>query len=162
MKTLLLARHAKSSWDQPVDDIDRPLNQRGQLDVTRMANCMQQCGYLVHQIISSDARRALATAEEYARFLKPKYDLIINHDLYLASSSQIVNMVRDISPQCSTVMLVGHNPGMTDTLNDLSHENIDNMPTCSVAVIQFEVSHWRDISAGQGDLLAFEHPGKLP
>jgi len=162
MKTLLLARHAKSDWgDNSVDDFDRPLNERGEEDSPKMASYLQQCGYLINQIISSDAVRALSTAKQYRKSLTPDQDLITHGDLYLASENKIINIIKNINPAFNSVMLVGHNPGMTDALNYLSHEQVDDMSTCSVGILQFEVDRWRDIAKGSGDLLAYEYPKKI-
>ena len=159
MKTLLLARHAKSNWgDKNFSDFDRPLNEKGIVDAPIMAKYLQQCGYLIHQIISSDAARALATAEEYKKQLTPEQNLITHHDLYLASADTIVDIVSKISPSHSAVMIVGHNPGMSDALNYLCKEKFDDMSACGVGIIQFEVSSWEDISEGSGDVLGFESP----
>ncbi len=159
MKTLLLARHAKSDWgDKNFSDFDRPLNQTGEENAPVMALYLQQCGYLIHQIISSDAARALATAEEYKKLLAQDQNLITHHDLYLASVDTIINIVANLSPAYSAVMIVGHNPGMSDALNFYCKEHFNDMSSCSVGIIQFEVSNWTDIIAGSGDMLGFESP----
>jgi len=161
MRTLLLARHAKSSWDQPgVSDFYRCLNARGESDAPVMAAYLKQCGYLIHQIVSSDAVRALATADEYKKALLPEKDMITHHDLYLASQQEIVQIAQSLCSQDNTVMMVGHNPGITQALNYFTQAGIDNMPTCSVAIIQFDVMEWQDIVRAGGDLLAFEYPEK--
>ena len=159
MKTLLLARHAKSNWgDKNFSDFDRPLNEKGKADAPIMALCLQQCGYLIHQIISSDAARALETAEEYKKHLTPEQSLITHHDLYLADAETIVDIVSRISPSHSAVMIVGHNPGMSDALNYYCTENFDDMSSCGVGIIQFEVASWGEITEGSGDILGFENP----
>jgi phosphohistidine phosphatase len=159
MKTLLLARHAKSNWgDKNFSDFDRPLNETGKVDAPIMAMYLQQCGYLFHQIISSDAARALETAEEYKKHLTPEKNLITHHDLYLASADTIVDIVSKISPSHSAVIIVGHNPGISDALNYFCKENFDDMSACGVGIIQFEVSNWVDIAEGSGDVLGFESP----
>lgn len=162
MKTLLLARHAKSDWNSSAaNDFERPLNQRGLQDAPLMASYLKQCGYSVGQIISSDALRALQTAEHYRQCLKPGRDLISYHDLYLASLQAIVYLVQHIAPAENTVMLVGHNPGMTEALNFFSTETVDDMPTCSVGIIQFDVNQWQDAARSAGMLLGFEHPKRV-
>jgi len=159
MKTLLLARHAKSDWgDKNFSDFDRPLNNLGKLDAPKMALYLQQCGYLIHQIISSDAARALETAEEYKNCLTPEKNLITHHDLYLASADTIVDIVSKISPSHNSVMIIGHNPGMSEALNYLCKEKFNDMSSCGVGIVQFEVSNWQDIAEGSGDVLGFESP----
>ena len=162
MKTLLLARHGKSDWgDSSVGDFDRPLNTRGEEDSPKMASYLQQCGYLINQIISSEAVRALATAEQYRKHLTPDQELITHGDLYLAPEATIINIINNIHSNFNSVMLVGHNPGMTDAINFLCHEQIEDMSTCSVGIVQFDVNNWRDIKERSGDLLAYEFPKKL-
>lgn len=159
MKTLLLARHAKSNWgDKNFTDFNRPLNEIGEIDAPIVAEYLQKCGYLINQIISSDAARALQTAEEYKKHLTPVQALITHHDLYLASVETITNIISNISPSHKTVMIVGHNPGMSEALNYLCKEGFYDMAACSVGIVQFEVSKWSDISEGSGDLLGFENP----
>lgn len=161
MKTLILARHAKSTSDITGGDFERQLNDRGIADAPTMALYLKQCGYLINQIISSDAVRALATAEAYKESLTPDQNLITHHDLYLASADTIVDIVSRISPDVSSVMIVGHNPGMTEALDFFIHERIDDMPTCSVGIVQFDVSRWSDIRQGAGDLLGFKFPDNI-
>lgn len=162
MKTILFARHAKSNWNEAgTSDFDRPLNAKGETDATAMASYLQQCGYLIHQIISSDAARALATAKEYKQHLTPDVDIIREHSLYNASHLDIINVIRNLSSKASTVMIVGHNPGMSEIVNYyVDEKGIDDMPSCSVAIVQFEVSNWSEIKMESGDLLAFEYPKK--
>lgn len=162
MKTLLLARHAKSDWNSPAaNDFERPLNQRGLHDAPLMASYLKQCGYSVGQIISSDALRALQTAEYYRQCIKPGHDLISYHDLYLASLQAIVSLVQHIAPAENAVMLVGHNPGMSEALSFFSTEPVGEMPTCSVGIIQFDVTRWQDVEQSTGVLLGFEYPKRV-
>jgi len=126
-----------------------------------MASYLKQCGYSVGQIISSDALRALQTAEHYRQCLRPIHDLISYHDLYLASLAEIVYLVQHIAPRENTVMLVGHNPGMSEALNYFSTESVAEMPTCSVGIIQFDVSRWQDAVQSTGVLLGFEYPKRI-
>jgi len=160
MKTLLLARHAKSSWDA-AEDFQRSLSDRGLKDVNLMAQYLSECGYLLHQIITSDALRAQATAEVYEAKLKPSERMITHHDLYLAAADDIVNIARNIPASMSTVMLVGHNPGMHEVLNCFVEDKIEDMPSCSVAIVQYDVSCWAEISQHNASLLAFEYPKKI-
>jgi len=161
MKTILFARHAKSNWNEDgISDFDRPLNEKGQSDAPLMAKYLQQCGYLIHEIMSSDAARALATAEEYKKRLTPDTPVVLNHSIYLASHLDIVDIIKTLPAKKSTIMLVGHNPTMTDVVNYYAENGVTDMPSCSVAIVQFDVSNWHDIKKGSGDLLAFEYPKK--
>lgn len=160
MKTLILARHAKSSWDHlGLDDFLRPLNERGLRDAPVMAERLRQSGLNVQRIVSSDAVRALATAEAYASALTPGKAVRTEPTLYLAATSEIVSIARGLPEQEDSVMLVGHNPGMSDAFSLLSGIDED-MPTCSYGIVQFDTESWRHIADVKGELLAFENPKK--
>lgn len=160
MKTLILARHAKSSWDHlGLDDFQRPLNERGLRDAPMMAERLRQSGVNVQRIVSSDAMRALTTAEAYASALTPGKAVRTERALYLATTNEIVSLVRGLPEQEDNVMLVGHNPGMSDALSLLSGID-DDMPTCSYGIVQFDTDSWRHIASVKGKLLAYEFPKK--
>ena len=161
MKTILFARHAKSNWNEPgTSDFERPLNEKGKIDAPLMAKYLQQCGYIIHEIISSDAARALATAEEYKKYLTPDIPVVQNHSIYAASELDIIDLIKLLPANQSTVMIVGHNPTMTEVVNYYTEDGVSDMPACSVAIVQYEVANWEDIKIGSGDLLAFEYPKK--
>ncbi len=161
MKTLFLARHAKSDWNNASSsDFDRPLNSRGETDAPLMAEQIRYSGVNIDQVISSDAKRALSTAVHYSKILTPQQSLQTSHQLYLASSEEIQGIAQLLDNQHDSVMLVGHNPGMTEVVNDYCQAGIDNLPTCGVAIVQFNVSHWKDITAETARLVAFEYPKK--
>src|SRR5262245_28346150 len=139
MKTLLLLRHAKSSWDDSsLRDFDRPLSARGERDAPRIGKALRKQGAIPDLIISSPAARAKATikaATKAARLdVAPQFDEAI----YGASSAELMRAIRRLSDTAHCVMLVGHNPGFEDLLARLtgSHER---MPTAALACIQFEV-----------------------
>jgi len=159
MKTLLLARHAKSNWNQPgYSDFDRPLNEKGEADVSKMAQRLQQ-HYTLDKIISSDATRALATATEYEKALT-QTSLATEHTLYNAASLDIIDVIKNIENSFSKVMLVGHNPGMTEVVNYFIKDDFYDMPAGGVAIIQFDSLSWFDLKSGSGELLGFEYPEK--
>jgi len=161
MKIILFARHAKSDWHEfGASDFDRTLNSKGESDATAMAKQLQKSTYLLHQIISSDAVRALTTAKTYQNLLTPEQPVQSDHALYLASHKDIVNVVENIDDKQSCVMLVGHNPGMTEVVEYYIGQSFQAMPACSVAAIGFDVAGWNEIMAGSGKLLDFEYPGK--
>jgi len=160
MKTILFARHAKSDWNQPgYSDFDRPLNPKGETVAPVMASEIHK-KYSVDQIISSDAARALATATHYKSALTPQRELVHEHLLYNASHMDIARVVNNLSNAYTSVMLVGHNPGMTEIVNYYAPDSLDDMPTCSVAIVQFEINAWNEITQNTGKLMAFETPNK--
>lgn len=163
MKYLTLVRHAKSSWDKAgLDDFDRPLNQRGLKNAPEMGKRLTDAGYIVGCIVSSPALRAISTAEMIAKELNfDPQQIIEKAEIYEASLHTLVNIVLGIENNLSQVMLVGHNPGFTLLCNYLSNANIDNLPTCSVAQLQFDVNVWGDIKEKSGKLIKFDYPKKI-
>src|SRR6266545_2343824 len=114
MKTLLVLRHAKSSWEQPsLDDHTRPLNARGERDAPRMGRLVRAEHLAPDLMISSDAARARATAEAMAEAARYSGTIRLEPRLYHASASEIIDVLRtEIDEDVATVMIVGHNPGL--------------------------------------------------
>lgn len=146
-KTLYLLRHAKSSWRQiGLEDFDRPLNERGRCNAPEMGRFFALRSIRPDALIASTAVRAAQTAELVAPELEyPLQDIFWKAELYHASSGQILQVVRELAPRWSQVMLVGHNPGLTEFVNAYSDCRLDNLPTCALAVIEFGVERWSDI-----------------
>lgn len=162
MKTIFFARHAKSDWNQPgYSDFERPLNNKGEKDAPAMAAYLKKNKFSIEKIISSDAVRALATATEYKKALTAGKNIITEHSLYNASLLEIENIVKTISPQFSSVMLVGHNPGMSEIVNYYAFNSIDDMPACGVVKIDFDVAEWAAIETAAGDFQFFKYPKNI-
>ncbi len=161
-RTLTLVRHAKSSWNHAdLSDFERPLNSRGLKNAPEMGKRLAKENYLVDSIISSPAVRAISTAKLIAGELNYNTQKIEqNMKIYEASVDMLVDLVTTLDDNLFRVMLVGHNPGFTVLCNYLSDADIDNMPTCSVAQIQFDVDLWGSVSAHSGVLLDFDYPKK--
>lgn len=164
MKQLTLIRHAKSDWTtgHGIRDIDRPLNHRGERDAPRMATHLRQQGFLPELILSSPATRAATTAEEIARGVGYDIDRILWKDqIYAAVISELLALISAIDANCSHVAMVGHNPSFTELANRLQSHPIDNIPTCGVVGIQFDVNEWANIPDTRGSLLCFDTPKSL-
>jgi phosphohistidine phosphatase len=148
MKTLVIVRHAKSSWDQPVlSDHDRPLKKRGYKDAPLMGAVLADWGPPVDRVLSSSAVRALETAEIIVQEMGlPLDEIQIEENLYHASGSEILDIIEEQQDELDGLMLFGHNPGMTDLVNMLSDLDLYNLPTAGVVVLQYEVETWSDIS----------------
>ncbi|MGH9203144.1 MAG: SixA phosphatase family protein, partial [Vicinamibacterales bacterium] len=126
MKTLLSLRHAKSSWsDATVDDRDRDLNARGRRDAVRMGELIRQNQLSPDVIISSDALRARLTAEAVADVIGFQEEIALDRRLYLASPADIVAVIRTAAGAATTVMIVGHNPGLEQLVERLTGEPND-------------------------------------
>ena len=161
MKTLYLIRHAKSSWkEMNIRDKERPLNQRGKRDAPVMGKLLKKMNIKPDLIISSPAVRALTTAKFIAKEIEyPKSEIVIVENFYMADSIELSDEVSKSDDKYKNIMLFGHNPGITDLLNLLCKENIDN--TCSIACIQFEIDSWGEIKSKKGKLVFFEFPKKV-
>ena len=160
MKTLYIVRHAKSSWDDPsLADFDRPLNSRGRRDAPRMGKRLKEQNILPDLIFSSPAKRALSTAKRIAEELGySKHAIETNEDLYHASEEEILSVLQGFSDKHSAVLMVGHNPGLTDFVNALMNLNIFNIPTCGIATCSLDVSSWKEIEFGKGINVFYDFP----
>ncbi len=160
MKTLLIIRHAKSSWDNiNTPDIDRPLNDRGKKDAPAMAKRVIKAGVQLDRLVSSPARRARHTAELFAREFKVKEtDIVIRNELYHAQPAAFQQVIADLDDRRSAVALFSHNPGITAFVNTLTTVRLDNMPTCSVFAIKSDAPTWSEFFAGSREFLFFDYP----
>jgi len=160
MKTLYLARHAKSSWDERgVSDHDRGLNARGKRDAPQVGEVLFNKGHSPDVIYSSSAKRALTTAKIIAEKLEyPIENIVVTNKIYEAATKDLINIINEVDDKFDSAMLFGHNPSFTVLSNLLTDKYIDNMPTCSVAVINLNVDSWKDVESECGKLAAFEYP----
>lgn len=162
VKHLVLVRHAKSSWkNSELDDHDRPLGKRGERDAPYMAKIFREKKMDVDLIASSTAMRALDTAKEFAKKLDYKKEKILRvSELYLAETEELLDYVKGLDDDYKTVMLFGHNPGITRFANELINENIENVPTCGIVAVDFETKQWSEAGSVKGHLRFFEYPKK--
>ena len=159
-KTLYLVRHAKSSWDDPsLADRDRPLSQRGLSSAPDMGRRLAEQGHKPDLVISSPARRALMTAKKIAKELGYRESKIITEEhLYFSGTRSMVDLLEKLEDKYEKVMIVGHNPAMTSLLNILCDSPVENMPTCAVATVGFDMTSWSELTMSDGELLAYEYP----
>ena len=160
MKRLTLVRHAKSSWKDPERaDFDRPLNKRGKQDAPRMGERLAARGERPDLILTSPARRARKTAKEIARKIGlPGEHLVLEAKIYEAETEALLEVVRNLDDRWEGVLLVGHNPGLTDLVNLLGNCGIENLATCGVLRIDFDVETWRSIGPGSGAVVFYDYP----
>lgn len=163
MKRLVLLRHAKSSWSDPsLADFDRPLNKRGKRDAPAMGLRLANLGIDPDQIISSPAKRARRTATAVAAALDfPREEIEFADAIYGADCDTLLDIVRGLG-NADEVLLVGHNPGFTDLGNMLTDSPIDNLPTCGVVILDFDVSSWSQVGLGDGLRVAYDSPKRAP
>jgi len=154
-RTLYIARHAKSSWDDPtLSDFARPLNKRGERDAPFMAQLLKAKRVLPQLILSSPAKRAKTTAAIYHDAIKG--ELRFDERIYDTSAMSLLYLVQEVLSDSDheSLMLVGHNPGLTELSNILSNKYISNIPTAAVVAIDFE----DQIAPKQGKQRFFEYP----
>jgi phosphohistidine phosphatase len=163
LKTLLVLRHAKSSWNETaLDDHDRPLNQRGRRDGPQMGKFIREHGLIPDVIISSDAVRARLTAAAVAEAAKYPGEIRLEPRLYAASVDNILAVLRTAKGlNVKTVMIVGHNPGLEELVAQLTGEP-QELPTAALAQIVLPIERWRDLSEStRGKLLGLWRPKEL-
>ena len=154
-KRLYISRHAKSSWDNPtLSDFDRPLNKRGKRDAPFMAQLLKTKGVSPQLILSSPAQRAKTTAQIYHEALGG--ELRFDRRIYEASPMSLLYLVQEALQDHDSVMLVGHNPGLTELNDMLSDQSIYNIPTAAIVAIDFE----DEVAPKRGKQRFFEYPKK--
>lgn len=158
-KQLLIIRHAKSDWgNADLRDFDRPLNKRGKANAPEMAKRLVKQKIKPDLIVSSPALRAITTAKYFAEAwkIKPK-EIEQNERIYEANTKTLVSIINQLDNKHQSVAIFGHNPGLTDLVNYFD-TYLDNMPTCSVVLLEFPFDDWRMVSAGTARVLLFDYP----
>jgi phosphohistidine phosphatase len=156
MRTLVLLRHAKSSWDDPgVRDFARVLAPRGRRDAPKMGLLLRASGVEVEQVLCSTAVRARETLELVKKAAKYTGPVEYTDEIYEASYRRLLDLVRKLSNDAKTALLVGHNPGFEDLVRYLCSPNGDvgvHLPTAALVCIDFDMSDWSATVEGSGAL----------
>ena len=162
MKSLILVRHAKSSWDSPeLSDKERPLNSRGKHDAPMMGKLLNKLGLKAELIISSPAKRARQTAKRIAKEIGYKEeDIQVDNNLYMAGIEDFYDVIGLVNDKVNTLFVFSHNYGITDFANYISNSDIDNIPTCGIVRIDLDIDSWSKIKNEKGKLVFFEYPKK--
>ena len=162
MKTLTIVRHAKSSWkDTSLPDSKRPLNHRGEHDAPEMGRRIQEHGIRPSLIVSSPAVRAWKTAKIIAQAISYPREFLQKEDrLYLASLDDILDVVVAQDNGFNNLMVVGHNPGLTDFVNFLVPGLTNNLPTAGVVSVQIDQDNWSLYERPATELLVHDWPKK--
>jgi phosphohistidine phosphatase len=162
MKTLLLLRHAKSSWkDSDLDDHDRPLNQRGRREAPRMGRLLLDENLVPDLIVASSARRARKTAEEVIRACGYRGDTRFTGELYSANRDRLRTFLGTLPAAADRVLLIGHNPALEELAESLLGAYCP-LSTAALAHLKLAISAWDEIS-GQpaAELIRVWQPGEL-
>jgi phosphohistidine phosphatase len=159
MKTLLLLRHAKASRDDAdLADHERPLTERGKRAAKEAGRFLLHEELVPELIVSSTAVRARKTAQKAAKQCDYPRAIELEEQLYLGNAQTHYSVVRRIKPGWQRILLVGHNPGISDFLNRLTLGE-DEMPTAGLAIVQLPIKQWKDLTARtRGKLLKLWRP----
>jgi len=159
MNRLILARHAKSCLNNNNLDFERPLSKQGRLDASKVGQHLYKKNYIPHNIISSSSFRTLETSELLMNELKYNNHFDKIDEIYEASNKVIINIIRKINKNYKCVMLVGHNPSLTNVTNMLSNVKIDHLPSGGTIILDFD-SDWSAIKEN-GKLIEYINPQKI-
>tara|TARA_R110002049_G_scaffold177892_3_gene345085 strand:+ start:681 stop:1166 length:486 start_codon:yes stop_codon:yes gene_type:complete len=150
MKQLILVRHAKSSWKHNVIDHERPLNNRGFNDAQIISNHLKNSNLNIELVLSSDAMRAKTTANLFVSNLGISQEIFSLHpDLYDFSGENLIKTIKNCDDQINYLMVFGHNHAITAFVNSYGDKYIDNVPTCGVVIIEFEINSWKNLNKGK-------------
>jgi phosphohistidine phosphatase len=161
MRRLTLVRHAKSDWSQAGQpDWDRPLNARGLKDAPDMGRRLRERKLKPDLFLTSPAVRALSTATLIARELGLDASRVHQDErLYHAAPNTILAVIRDRGANARHIMVVGHNPGLTEFADQMSTDRrIDHMPTCAVVTLSVDVRQWTDLDWSVGEEVDLDYP----
>jgi phosphohistidine phosphatase len=152
MKTLVLLRHAKSSWENTeISDFDRPLNSRGLKDAPIVGQNIKNRNIEIELILCSPAKRTKVTAILVRASGEIKAELRFDENIYEASSLNLLKMISKIEDSVNSVLIVGHNPGSEDLIRILTNQ-IQLFPTAALAKISLPIETWSDVSNCKGNL----------
>lgn len=162
MKTLLILRHAKSSWKNVnLVDHERPLNKRGKRDAPRMGKLLAKKNLTPDLIITSSAERALTTAEMVALSSGYEEEITVTRQLYHGDPDDYFEVLRKMGDPHQRVMVVGHNPGMETLVEDLSGK-YHRMPTAALVQVELDLAAWADLEDGTtGKFIKIWRPKEL-
>ncbi len=164
MRRLTLVRHAKTEPAMPgQEDWDRVLEARGQRDAPEMARRLKDSHGKPDRILTSPAIRAITTANIMARVMNVAAARIVQDErLYLASPRTMLEVIHEVATNEKHLMIVGHNPGITEFADQISGErSLDNMPTCAVYTLEFDIQRWDELVWATGMNAEFDYPKKV-
>jgi phosphohistidine phosphatase len=162
MKILLILRHAKSSWKHTeLPDFDRPLNKRGKSDAPRMGELLRQMDLLPDLILSSTAQRARQTTQAVVDASGYGGEVRWLDSLYAAPPESYLEALRSLDDSLQRVMVVGHNPGLEELLEELTGES-EALPTAALAQVQLLIQRWSQLDEPvRGELVQIWQPRQL-
>jgi len=172
MKRLYLLRHAKAvPADPQLDDHARELTVRGMHDASAIARYIRKNSFEPQLVMASTSARTRQTADLVLREIEARAEY--REALYLADPEKILGLIQAAQPSISDLMVIGHNPGLEELAGKLAREPVrrkerarrdvleEKFPTAALAVLDFDIGKWRDISPGEGKLADFVRPKDL-
>lgn len=162
MKRLTLVRHAKSSRkDRALADVDRPLKKRGKRDAPDMGERLAKRKVKPDRIVSSPAQRALDTARLLAGEVGyPTEDIVVDQGAYTFDAPALLRVIEGLDDTVEHVMLVAHNPALTDVVNAVADLELENVPTCGIVDLEFSADTWAAVPSAHATLLHYDYPKK--
>jgi phosphohistidine phosphatase len=158
MKRLLLIRHAKAEHENKYPDFERPLTEKGMAEATIMAQRLVAEDIKPTLIISSPALRTHTTANIFSEHLL-SHEIETDKKIYDASENALLRIINNLPDDRDFVAIVGHNPGISQILYYLTGK-IKDVPTCAVALIEFDEEEWQAISMEMGELTYYDEPNR--
>lgn len=161
-KSITVIRHAKSSWETADADHQRPLNPRGCADASLIAEFLVDHSLITDAVFCSDAKRARQTLQILNTSLQlDEHKLKFIPEMYLAELNELLVIINTAPSLSENLMLIGHNPGLTDLCNYLVDDDLDHLPTCGVYAINLHVDDWQAVCEGVGVRKMFCTPRML-
>ena len=156
MKELILIRHAKSSWDAPLRDFDRPLAGRGIQDAHLVSSHVSDFIPKSFLVWSSTAKRAAETAMIFAQNLSfPIESIIFKDDLYTFDDRKLEQIIKSCTDDCDHLIVFGHNEAITNFVNKFGNVRIDNVSTSGFVTITFDSLSWKHLERGKTQKVVF-------
>ncbi|MEM7764071.1 MAG: histidine phosphatase family protein [Pseudomonadota bacterium] len=158
--TLTLLRHAKSDWGfEGLTDRQRPLNARGERDAPEMGKRLKASGVRPSLIVCSSAVRTTQTAKLFAKAIGFPIEFIHREaSLYLASAHGILKTIAEHDNDFKNIVLVGHNPGISEVAEQLSDGLTDHLPTAAMLTVRADVPDWQSFAFGAIDVVSYDFP----
>lgn len=161
MKTVVIIRHAKSDWNNNLEDFDRPLNDRGYSDAPMMAKILKSVQEKPTLIISSPAKRSITTAEYFAEEYGYPVDCILKErKIYDIGQQFTKQKLEELSDDVESVFVFGHNPDHSSLARYLTGQDFGQIPTCAAVGIEFDIDSWKEVHKANGEVKFYEYPKK--
>lgn len=154
VKSLLIVRHAKSSWKHHnLPDHERPLNRRGMDDAPRIGKLLAEQGLRPDHVVSSTAVRAQTTARLAGEACGYEGRVELREELYLSGAESYLQALRETPPRVARAMIVGHNPDVEELVTLLTRRD-ESMPTAALAWVELPIDSWEELCEGVKGRLA--------